>query len=694
MKHFFIWRIAVSARLFCALALVVLPLAAPVPTAAAAPRADSEDEREPGRHAAWDNPDQDSAHAPSAEAPRQPASVAAAPAECLGSATRQIRYTSDGVIHLAGCGQTFRLSDIAAAPGMSPDRLQLVDPAAKIWLLKANLKVEEGARLNVVGGQGGDAGWLRLRSDRAGAVWLRAENGSLRFEKTKVTSWDTAANAPDADPSVAPDGTGGRAYVAARSVLTKGRATAAPTGCAVNGGSQEPYEGRMDVVDSEMSYLGYYAGESYGVTWKVYYKVNAADPSDAPPPGRQLYAMVDVFGGASASSFHHNYFGSYTFGGYCMRWAGNTFADNVMYGLDPHDDSDYLTIEGNVFRDNGDHGVICSIECDHLVIRGNQSLRNLHGIMLHRNTNGALVEGNVVRDNRGAGIAIFDSHDAIVRGNTVENNAESAVRLSVGASRNLIENNTLAGLAANSSAGPGYAIYTFKGSDLPASGDGLPKNNVFRGNRIAAYKNPAFKIGDATANRFEANTLAGPAADLSFVRATGNIVRDAEVGKSFRVLLDASSDLALQDSRGMVWVLSRSGLPTIAAPGGSSLRLTYAGAGAAVTATPLDLAVRPQSGSVAVQPSAWSAGSRAWSERPNGTVGAVAHRVGGLQAGACYAVTVDGKPIGALKADASGRLAFSYAPRGASNFALARVSSCAAPAPAPARFALVPLIRR
>jgi len=110
--------------------------------------------------------------------------------------------------------------------------------------------------------------------------------------------------------------------------------------------------------------------------------------------------------------------------------------------------------------------------------------------------------------------------------------------------------------------------------------------------------------------------------------------------------------------------------------------------------TPLDLAVRPQSGSVAVQPSAWSAGSRAWSERPSGAVGAVAHRVGGLQAGACYAVTADGKPIGALKADASGRLAFSYAPRGASNFALARVSSCAAPAPAPARVALVPLIRR
>ena len=28
-------------------------------------------------------------------------------------------------------------------------------------------------------------------------------------------------------------------------------------------------EARMDIEDSEMAYLGFYDGESYGLTWKV-----------------------------------------------------------------------------------------------------------------------------------------------------------------------------------------------------------------------------------------------------------------------------------------------------------------------------------------------------------------------------------------------------------------------------------------
>jgi len=273
---------------------------------------DDDGDHTPGRAAAWDVVDGAAARA-------------AAATDCLGWPTRRIRYTSDDVIHLEGCGQTFTLGDIPAA-GIGADKLELADPANKIWLLKVNLKVEEGATLRVAGGPSGDASWLRLRSDSSGGIWLRAENGNLLFQDTKVTSWDPVTNAPDTDPTVADDGSGGRAYIAARSVLTKGRPTAAPTACDIGGGSQEPYEARMSVVNAEIGYLGYDAAESYGMVWKVYYKLDPTDPTDAPPPGRQLYALADVFGGASGSTFHHNYFGSYTFGGYCMRWAGNTFA--------------------------------------------------------------------------------------------------------------------------------------------------------------------------------------------------------------------------------------------------------------------------------------------------------------------------------------------------------------------------------
>jgi mannuronan 5-epimerase len=633
----------------------------------------------PGPHAAWDV---DAGQAP-AERPLAAPGVASAPTDCLGSPTRKIRYTSAGILYLEGCGQVFTLSDIRAAPGISTSHLELVDAPNKVWLLKVKLKITEGATLQVVGGAAGDANQLRLRSDPAGAVWLWAENGNLLLQDTSVTSWDTAAGAVDTDINVAADGSGGRAYIRARSVLTRGRETAAPTACDVRGGSQEPYEGRLDVINSRIAYLGYPAPESYGITWKVYY--DSADPSDI-LPGRQLYEKVDVFGTVSGSTFDHNYFGSYTYGAYCMNWTGNTFAENIEYGLDPHDDSDSLTISGNTFRDNGNHGLICSVECSNLVITGNQSYNNRHGIMLHRNTNGALVEGNTVYNNRQDGIAIFDSHNNIVRNNTVTNNISSTLRLSVGSSGNLIVDNTLTGLAADQP-GPGYVLYTYKGTDLPTTGDGLPKNNIFRNNRITAYKRPALKITDATANLFEGNTFDGPVSEIEFRIKYGgagsNRIRDAQVGKPLQISLDAGSTVTLEDSRGYVWALSRSGLSTTAAPGGSKLELSFANVGGSVTVTPLDLAVLPAKGSVAVQPLTLEAESRSWIETSSTATGAVAHTAGGLAAGGCYGVTANGAPLGPLRADSSGRIAFAYGGSYSSpvTFTVAKAADCTEPPP-------------
>jgi parallel beta-helix repeat protein len=656
--------------------------------ALAEPGVESGDDGEhtPGRPAAWDVV-ADQAAVPSNQAS---ARIAAAATDCFGFPTRRIRYTSDGVIHLEGCGQAFTLSDIQAA-GIGADKLELVDPINKIWFLKTKLKVEEGASLRVIGGAAGDASWLRLRSDSASGIWLRAENGNLLFQKTKVTSWDAVRGAPDTDLAVAPDGTGGRSYIATRSVLTKGRVTAAPTACDVSGGSQERYEGRMDVVDSEIGYLGYSAAESYGLVWKVYYDLNSADPSDAPPPGRQLYALADVFGDVSGSTLHHNYFGSYTFGGYCMRWSNNTFANNIQYGLDPHDDSDFLTISGNIFRDNGDHGLICSVECDHLVIVNNQSYGNLIGIMLHNRVNASLIEGNTVANNRQDGIALFDSHDNIVRNNTVTNNTISAIRLSVGSSRNLIENNSLTGLAA-SGVGSGYVIYTYKGSDPPSSGDGRPRDNTFRNNQLTAYKNPMLKIGQATGNIFEHNSIAGPAADMAFSMAPDNIIRNSQLGQGFEIMLDATSSVALQDTRNAIWLLSRAGLSASATTAGSALRLINANSGPAVTVTTLDLTVRPQIGTISVLPSVWNAEAHSWSETSANVAGVVNRTAGALTPGACYTVFANDAALGSFKADSSGQIAFSAAGQaGSVNFDIQQ-SQCSAAAPAPT--VRLPLILR
>ena len=74
----------------------------------------------------------------------------------------------------------------------------------------------------------------------------------------QVFAWDTDNNAVDEDED------DGRSFISVLSeVITDddedcdGRA------------KNEMGEGRMDIEDSEMAYLGFYDGESYGLTWKV-----------------------------------------------------------------------------------------------------------------------------------------------------------------------------------------------------------------------------------------------------------------------------------------------------------------------------------------------------------------------------------------------------------------------------------------
>ena len=148
----------------------------------------------------------------------------------------------------------------------------------------------------------------------------------------------------------------------------------------------------MDVTGSDIGYLGYYASESYGLTWKVSGSLN----------------NVRVYGNILNSRIHHNYFGVFTYGAYGMMISGSEFDHNVKYGLDPHDDSDYLTISSNSAHHNGDHGIICSQRCNNLVIRYNTSYNNAgHGIMLHRSVDNSLVEYNQVFDNEDTGIGRF-----------------------------------------------------------------------------------------------------------------------------------------------------------------------------------------------------------------------------------------------------------------------------------------------
>ncbi|MBX6313864.1 MAG: right-handed parallel beta-helix repeat-containing protein, partial [Isosphaeraceae bacterium] len=258
--------------------------------------------------------------------------------------------------------------------------MDLVDPANHIWLLRANLKLEQGAELDLHGSSiGGDVDQLRLKSDADGIVWVRAGWGTIDIKDTAITSWDEAANGPDIDPN-AP-----RAYIAARSYLDDDGVTA--------------YESRMDIDASDIGYLGYHLEEAYGLSWK------------ALGVGPDVHSRLHVYGDVTNSRIHDNYFGAYTYGALGMHFLNNEVDHNAVYGLDPHDDSNFIDIEGNLVHDNGDEGIISSKRCNYLIIRNNISRdNNGNGILLHINSNDALVEGNQVLNNGDDGISLFDSH--------------------------------------------------------------------------------------------------------------------------------------------------------------------------------------------------------------------------------------------------------------------------------------------
>lgn len=74
----------------------------------------------------------------------------------------------------------------------------------------------------------------------------------------KVFAWDTVNNDYDKDES------DGRAYISAVSEIV----TDDSEDC-VGRAKKTMGEARMDIVKSEMGYLGFHDSESYGLTWKV-----------------------------------------------------------------------------------------------------------------------------------------------------------------------------------------------------------------------------------------------------------------------------------------------------------------------------------------------------------------------------------------------------------------------------------------
>lgn len=398
----------------------------------------------------------------------------------LGSATAgaaSLRYQADdNLIVVDGAWTT--LSAIKATLPHAP--LTLVDPQRRIWLLSANVLLTNGGALRLYGRRaGGDVDELRLRSDnppgRFGIISLTADHGVLDLRATRVLSWDTAAKGPDLAHE------NGRAFIRARSRLRSHVLTR--------------LESRLDVVDSEVAYLGYDANESYGLVWKVV------------APDAYVFNHVRVYGNVLRSRIHHNYFGLYAAGARGNEWIGNEVHHNVQYGLAPHTRSDDLLIDANDVHDNGHHGITVRQHCARVRIRNNRVWNNhANGVTLHRGSDGGFVTGNQVFGNAGSGITLYDSAGVTVRANTVSDNGQSGIQLAMDAARNRVEDNEITGNRL-------YGLFLGKGRGRPVGNrDGMPRHNQISGNRVRNSGIADLRTGDPALNVWTGNEVVPVAA--------------------------------------------------------------------------------------------------------------------------------------------------------------------------------------
>ncbi len=320
---------------------------------------------------------------------------------------------------LRGFNGRISLTDVArlVARSPEPDALRQISPG--VYLLQAGLAQSPGTRMEIVA-----PGVKELRLASKPYVYLVGVNANALFRGVKVTSWLTAENRPDADPFRR------RPFVA--------------------------YDdgGRLDIVNSELSYLGGDTSKAYGVTW-----------------GK------GTTGHATRSVFHHNLFGIYTSGAVNVTFRQNTVRDNAIYGFDPHTSSTGLRVVDNEVYGNNSHGIIFSENVRDSVVEGNRSYRNGgNGIMMDEKCDQTVIRNNEVWDNREDGIVIQGSSRVLVTENTVTNNG-------VGVRVNANELGPTVGtqVVANTLDRNDLGVQVYSGSRDTVSRDNLIRDSVIAG---------------------------------------------------------------------------------------------------------------------------------------------------------------------------------------------------------------------
>eukprot|EP00903_Cladosiphon_okamuranus_P016037 g14807.t2 len=458
---------------------------------------------------------------PTPPSPTPPSPSPPSPSTCSGKIAKISPESEESTFTDGGCATLTDMYNAQSGNGPlyvldSSDDVVSGSPTGR-WLLTSSITILDGVTLYVHGtSDGGDADVLRIESTDDDFHEIRAWGGNLSFKGTTVTSWDTEKGGERTKYE------GGRSFINCVTQFDDSDKWSC------NGRSnKERGECRMDIIDSTMGNLGWFDGESYGLTWKV--RGFCKDLSNV-----EIFEDHNVYGDIQGSTIYGMYYGMYSYGHQDGVWTNNVMRDNILYGFDPHDDSDDLTIANNVVYGNGNHGIIASKRCTNVEIYNNEVFNGDNaGIFLHRSSDNAKVYGNYVHDNADAGIAMLESYGADIYDNTIENN-KYGIRLSLGSADNDIHDNTF-------DSSSKYGLYTYQGSDVPGvkGNNGRPKNNVFESNIISNTDVGVF-IKEGDDNTFTKNDFTGTKT-FKFTDSTDT----TWTSNTITGCLDGSADFAL-----------------------------------------------------------------------------------------------------------------------------------------------------
>ncbi len=169
--------------------------------------------------------------------------------------------------------------------------------------------------------------------------------------------------------------------------------------------------------NSTFTSFGYNASKAYGISISQY----------SPGMDKQMKRPRPK-GWVIDSTIVDSWYGFYCYEADDLVVKGNTYRDNIVYGIDPHDRSHRLIIADNtVHGTRKKHGIIVSREVNDSFIFNNRSYENkLSGIVLDRNSEGNLVAYNEVYRNHSDGITLYESGDNLLWGNQVLATAATA----------------------------------------------------------------------------------------------------------------------------------------------------------------------------------------------------------------------------------------------------------------------------